>query len=207
MTLKTLRKKLDNREISAIELTKEYLKRIKQKDKLINSFITVCEDMALEEAKKAQTVIDKKKSRGMCAIPVSIKDNICTSGIKTTCASKILKDFVPSYDATVIKRLKCEHAVILGKNNMDEFAMGSTNKNSYFGRCKNPYNPEFVTGGSSGGSAAAVACGFTPASLGTDTGGSVRQPAAFCGVCAIKPTYGTISRYGLVAFASTFDQI
>lgn len=207
MTLKKIREKLDNKDISAIELTKEYLNKIKEKDTHINSFITVLEDEALNDAKSAQEVIDKGAAYGMCGIPLSVKDNICTKGIKTTCASNILKDFIPPYDATVIKKLKSENAVILGKNNMDEFAMGSTNKNSYFGRCKNPYNPEFITGGSSGGSAASVSAGLTPVSLGTDTGGSVRQPAAFCGVCGIKPTYGTVSRFGLIAFASTMDQI
>ena len=206
-TLSKLRKELDKKNISSQELTKLYLDNIKKYDGKINSYITVCEEFALESTKSAQAKIDKKESDAMTGIPISIKDNICTKGIKTTCASKMLEDFVPVYNATAVCKLLNQKAIILGKTNLDEFGMGDSNQNSYFGKVRNPYNTNCVSGGSSGGAAASVAANLAPASLGTDTGGSVRQPAALCGVTGIRPTYGTVSRFGLVAFASSLDQI
>lgn len=207
MSLTELRTRLDCKEIGAVELAKEYLKKIKEKDKEINGFITVCEELALEAAKKAQELIDKGEQKAMTGIPVAVKDNICTKDVPTTCASKMLKDFAPVYNATVMDKLNDEGAVLLGKTNMDEFGMGGANDTSYFGAVRNPYNKEYVAGGSSGGSAAAVAAGLAPVALGSDTGGSVRLPSAFCGVCGLKPTYGAVSRFGLVAFASSMEQI
>ena len=207
MTLTELRKKLDSREIGAVELAQDYLKKIKERDTVINSYITVCEEEAIDMAKKAQSVIDAGESKPLTGIPVSIKDNICTDGVRTTCASHMLEDFVPVYDATAVAKLKADNFVMLGKTNMDEFAMGGSSQTSYFGGPKNPYNTDCVTGGSSGGAAASVAAGLCAAALGSDTGGSVRQPSAFCGVTGLKPTYGTVSRWGLIAFASSLDQI
>lgn len=198
---------LDNKEISAVELTEQYLKRIEEKDSDINSFITLCHESAIENAKKAQAVINSEKNDMLTGIPVSVKDNICTLGIKTTCASKMLEDFIPPYDATAVEKLKRSNAVILGKTNMDEFSMGGSSQTSYFGGVKNPYDLSRIPGGSSGGSAASVSADFCVASLGSDTGGSIRQPSAFCGVTGIKPTYGSVSRHGLIAFASSLDQI
>lgn len=207
MTLTELRKKLDSHEIGAVELAQDYLKKIKERDTVINSYITVCEEEAIEMAKKAQGVIDRGEAKPLTGIPVSVKDNICTDGIRTTCASRMLEDFVPVYDATAVAKLKAENYVMLGKTNMDEFAMGGSSQTSYFGGPTNPYNTDCVTGGSSGGAAASVAAGLCAAALGSDTGGSVRQPSAFCGVTGLKPTYGTVSRWGLIAFASSLDQI
>ncbi len=207
MALKKLREMLDSKEISAVELTKQYLDRIENSDKEINSYITVCKENALADAKKAQEVIDSGNSGAFTGLPISVKDNICTLGVKTTCASHMLDDFIPPYNATVMEKLKKDNIVMLGKTNMDEFAMGGSSQTSYFGGVKNPYDLTRVTGGSSGGAAASVSADLCAAALGSDTGGSVRQPASFCGVTGLKPTYGTVSRWGLIAFASSLDQI
>ena len=198
---------LDCKEISAVELTEQYLDRIEKSDKEINSYITVCKENALADAKKAQEVIDSGNSGAFTGLPISVKDNICTLGVKTTCASHMLDDFIPPYNATVMEKLKKDNIVMLGKTNMDEFAMGGSSQTSYFGGVKNPYDLTRVTGGSSGGAAASVSADLCAAALGSDTGGSVRQPASFCGVTGLKPTYGTVSRWGLIAFASSLDQI
>lgn len=207
MALKKLREMLDSKEISAVELTEQYLDRIENSDKEINSYITVCKENALADAKKAQEVIDSGNSGSFTGLPISVKDNICTLGVKTTCASHMLDDFIPPYNATVMEKLKKDNIVMLGKTNMDEFAMGGSSQTSYFGGVKNPYDLTRVTGGSSGGAAASVSADLCAAALGSDTGGSVRQPASFCGVTGLKPTYGTVSRWGLIAFASSLDQI
>ena len=198
---------LDSNEISAVELTEQYFDRIENSDKEINSYITVCKENALADAKKAQEVIDSGNSGAFTGLPISVKDNICTLGVKTTCASHMLDDFIPPYNATVMEKLKKDNIVMLGKTNMDEFAMGGSSQTSYFGGVKNPYDLTRVTGGSSGGAAASVSADLCAAALGSDTGGSVRQPASFCGVTGLKPTYGTVSRWGLIAFASSLDQI
>ena len=207
MALKKLREMLDSKEIGAVELTEQYLDRIENSDKEINSYITVCKENALADAKKAQEVIDSGNSGAFTGLPISVKDNICTLGVKTTCASHMLDDFIPPYNATVMEKLKKDNIVMLGKTNMDEFAMGGSSQTSYFGGVKNPYDLTRVTGGSSGGAAASVSADLCAAALGSDTGGSVRQPASFCGVTGLKPTYGTVSRWGLIAFASSLDQI
>ena len=207
MALKKLREMLDSKEISAVELTEQYFDRIENSDKEINSYITVCKKNALADAKKAQEVINSGNSGAFTGLPISVKDNICTLGVKTTCASHMLDDFIPPYNATVMEKLKKDNIVMLGKTNMDEFAMGGSSQTSYFGGVKNPYDLTRVTGGSSGGAAASVSADLCAAALGSDTGGSVRQPASFCGVTGLKPTYGTVSRWGLIAFASSLDQI
>ena len=207
MSLAKLRKELDEKRISAPELCRSYFDRIEKYDGKINSFITLCPELAGEQAKKAQDMIGRGESRPLSGIPLSVKDNICTKDVNTTCASLMLKDFKPVYDAAVIEKLKNEGFVMLGKTNMDEFAMGGSSSTSYFKPVHNPYDTGRVPGGSSGGAAASVAAGFCAAALGSDTGGSVRQPASFCGVTGLKPTYGAVSRYGLIAFASSLDQI
>jgi len=203
--IRDLHERLKAKKLSSVELTRHYLDRIK-KDQT-NSYITVAETEALEMAKNADAVIASGKATPLTGIPLGIKDILCTKGIRTTCASKILGDYKPPYDATSVARLKDQHSVFLGKLNMDEFAMGGSNENSAFGPVKNPVNPDYVPGGSSGGSAAAVKAGLAVATLGTDTGGSVRLPAAYTGTVGLKPTYGSVSRYGLVAFASSLDQV
>lgn len=206
-TLKKLRSMLDAKAVSVKELYEECYSRIDKSEDKIGAFISLTRESAEESAQAAQKRIDEGKADFLTGIPLAIKDNICTDGIKTTCASKMLEDFVPPYDATVIEKLKAQDYVLIGKTNMDEFAMGGATQTSYFKRTHNPKNTDCVPGGSSGGSAAAVSAGFVPAALGSDTGGSIRQPASFCGVTGIKPTYGRVSRYGLVAFGSSLDQI
>ncbi|MBQ7266657.1 MAG: Asp-tRNA(Asn)/Glu-tRNA(Gln) amidotransferase subunit GatA [Firmicutes bacterium] len=194
--------------ISCVEVTDCYIKNIKEKNKNINAYITLCEDYAYKQAQSIQRKIDKGEILSpLAGVPMALKDNICTKDILTTCGSKMLSDFKPVYDATVVERLKNAGAVILGKLNMDEFAMGSSTETSFYGVVKNPWNEKKVAGGSSGGGAAAVAEELCAYSLGTDTGGSVRQPCSFCSVSGIKPTYGAVSRYGIIAYASSFDQV
>lgn len=205
--IRDLRKALDNKEISAVELCSEYLDNIDKKDKELLSYITVTKEKALNDAENAQKIIDEGKSSALTGIPLAIKDNICIDGVRTSCASKMLENFIPPYNATVIDKLNAQGYVLLGRTSMDEFAMGGSNQTSAFAKTRNPYDLERVPGGSSGGSAAAVSASLAPAALGSDTGGSIRQPSSFCGVTGIKPTYGRVSRYGLVAFASSLDQI
>jgi len=201
-------KGLKDRKFSSTELTKFYLSQIKKKDKTIGAFITVSEEVALKEAKNVDVLIaNNQELSPLAGIPCSIKDVICTKAIRTTAASKILEDFIPPYDATVVARLKEHHVVILGKTNCDEFAMGASTENSAYFPTKNPHNLATVPGGSSGGSAAAVAADMCIWALGSDTGGSIRQPASLCGVVGLKPTYGLVSRYGLISMASSLDQI
>ncbi|MBQ4875499.1 MAG: Asp-tRNA(Asn)/Glu-tRNA(Gln) amidotransferase subunit GatA [Rickettsiaceae bacterium H1] len=205
-TIAKLHSLLKNKELTSVEITKEYIKKI-EKDKF-NIFITKTPEIAIERAKNADKMIREGKIGPMSGIPVGIKDIFCTKNVPTTCCSKMLHNFIPNYESTVTQKLIDCGAVMLGKLNMDEFAMGSANINSYFGPVKNPWGIEkdLVPGGSSGGSAAAISAGLCPGSLGSDTGGSVRQPAAFCGTVGVKPTYGRCSRWGMIAFASSLDQ-
>ena len=208
LTIHELSRLLDKREVSCLDITKSIINRINEVDGEIGSYITLTEETALKQAENIDKKIrTEKRNNSLLGIPMALKDNICTKDIKTTCASKMLEDFKPPYDAFVVDKLKHFGAIMLGKLNMDEFAMGSSTETSYLKKTKNPYDEDRVPGGSSGGSAAAVAAGEAVFTLGSDTGGSIRQPASFCGVVGLKPTYGTVSRYGLIAFASSLDQI
>jgi len=207
LTIHEAHRLLKEKKISSVELTSHYLERIKNVESRTNAFTTVTGELALEQAKKADVAISKDDIQPLTGIPIAIKDVICTKGVKTTCSSKMLENFVPPYDAMVMEKLNAAGAVMLGKANMDEFAMGSSTENSAFFTTHNPWDLDRVPGGSSGGSAVVVAAGEAVCSLGSDTGGSIRQPAGFCSVVGMKPTYGRVSRYGLVAFASSLDQI
>ncbi|MBL7661968.1 Asp-tRNA(Asn)/Glu-tRNA(Gln) amidotransferase subunit GatA [bacterium] len=209
LTAAAMREGIISGKFSAVELTKAHLEQIKKTNETYNSFLTICEEQALAEAQAVDARIakDKKNVPLLAGVPVAVKDMLITKGIETTAASKVLKGFVPPYESTVVERLRNSGAVIIGKTNLDEFAMGASNERSAFGPVKNPYDLTRVPGGSSGGSVVAVATGQAPLSLGTDTGGSIRQPAALTGVIGLKPTYGRVSRYGAIAFASSLDQI
>ena len=205
-TIAELSQSLSQGEFSSVELTQTYLERIEKFDGQVNSYITVTADEALAAAKDADAQIKAGNAGPLTGIPLAQKDIFCTNGVKTTCGSKMLDNFISPYDATVISNFKQAGAVMLGKTNMDEFAMGSSNETSFYGVVKNPWDLDAVPGGSSGGSAAVVAARLAPASTGTDTGGSIRQPAALCGITGLKPTYGRVSRFGMIAFASSLDQ-
>lgn len=207
LTISEAHKLLKDKQISSVELTKSCLDRIEKLEPQVKAIVTLTGDLALEQAKKADEMIASGDCKPLTGVPAMIKDVICTKGVKTTCCSKMLENFVPPYNATVMEKLNANGMVMVGKANMDEFAMGSSTENSAFFTTHNPWDLSRVPGGSSGGSAAAVACGEAIYALGSDTGGSIRQPAGFCSVTGLKPTYGRVSRYGLVAFASSLDQI
>ena len=206
MTLCALKQGLKEKEFTSLEVTKALLARINDVGGPLNAFITVTAEQALTEAKDADKLLLAKKNKPLLGLPIAHKDLFCTDGILTSCASKMLHNFIPPYDAFVVKKMKASGAIMLGKTNMDEFAMGSSNETSFYGPVKNPWNLELSPGGSSGGSASAVAACLVPAATGTDTGGSIRQPAALTGITGIKPTYGRVSRFGMIAFASSLDQ-
>src|SRR5258706_9924946 len=205
-TVAELSRQLAAREISSVELTRSYLERIERLNGTLNAFITVDPEKSLAQARAADERIARGDAAALTGIPIAHKDLFCAKGWLTTCGSKMLANWVSPYDAHVIERFNAAGAVILGKTNMDEFAMGSSNENSFFGPVRNPWDLNAVPGGSSGGSATAVAARLAPAATGTDTGGSIRQPASFTGTCGLRPTYGRVSRYGMVAFASSLDQ-
>jgi aspartyl-tRNA(Asn)/glutamyl-tRNA(Gln) amidotransferase subunit A len=206
LSITQARELLDRREVSAVELTQALLQRIQDTEERIHAYLTVTPELALEQAEAADRLIAAGQGGPLTGIPCGIKDVFCTAGVTTTCASRILENFVPPFDATVVARLKAAGMVMLGKHNMDEFAMGSSTENSAFGPTRNPWDLTAIPGGSSGGSAASVAAGSCLYAVGTDTGGSIRQPASHCGVVGMKPTYGRVSRFGLIAFASSLDQ-
>ena len=201
-----LRQHLRDRTVSSEELTRAFLSNIERHNPALNAVITVCSEHALDSARRADAALAKGEHGLLTGVPLLHKDIFCTRDIRTTCGSRMLSEFVPAYDATVVSRMKAEGAVMLGKCNMDEFAMGSSNETSFFGKVKNPWDTNCVPGGSSGGSAAALSAGMAPLVTGTDTGGSIRQPASLCGVTGLKPTYGRVSRLGIIAFASSLDQ-
>lgn len=205
-TIAQLSQALKEKKISAHDLTVAYLQRIEQFNPSLNSFISVTAEQALKAAAEADSLLQQGKAKPLTGIPIAHKDIFCTFGVKTTCGSKMLANFISPYDATVVQKLQAAGTIMLGKTNMDEFAMGSSNENSHFGPVLNPWDLSRVPGGSSGGSAAAVAARLAPGATGTDTGGSIRQPAALCGITGLKPTYGLVSRYGMIAFASSLDQ-
>lgn len=205
-TLSELSTSLHKGDVSSVELTQHYLDRIRTHNNQLNAYITVCEDEALEQARAADQKIQQKTAGKLTGIPLAHKDIFCTKGVRTSCASKMLDNFIAPYNATVVDRVNTAGMVTLGKTNMDEFAMGSSNETSFYGPVKNPWDNARVPGGSSGGSAAAVAANLAPVATGTDTGGSIRQPASLCNLTGLKPTYGRISRYGMIAFASSLDQ-
>ncbi|MFT7496438.1 MAG: aspartyl-tRNA(Asn)/glutamyl-tRNA(Gln) amidotransferase subunit A, partial [Urechidicola sp.] len=205
-TIKQLQQGLAEKQFSSVEITQDYLNKINQQNAQINCFISVTDELALQQAADADTVLANGTGSVLTGIPIAHKDIFCTDGVKTSCGSKMLDNFIAPYNATVIEKFNQSGSVMLGKTNLDEFAMGSSNENSYYGSVANPWDSSRVPGGSSGGSAAAVAARLAPGATGTDTGGSIRQPAALCGITGIKPTYGRVSRYGIVAFGSSLDQ-
>ncbi len=208
MTAVELGKSIKEGKLSVSEVVSAFLRRMDMVEKDVRGFVTIDREGALLRVKEVQKLIDEGKLKGpLAGVPVAVKDNLCTKGLRTTCGSKILEDFKPAFTAEAVRNLEKAGAVIIGKTNMDEFAMGSTTETSFFGAARNPWNLEHVPGGSSGGSCAAVAACECPFALGTDTGGSIRQPSSFCGVVGLKPTYGTVSRYGLIAYGSSLDQI
>ncbi len=208
LTVHELQEKLKNKELTVTQIVDAYTENIEKRENDVQAFVTTLNGEAKKQAQEIQEKIDNGEELGEFAgIPIGIKDNMCTKGVKTTCSSRMLENFIAPYDATVVEKLKDENIINLGKLNMDEFAMGGSTEYSYFKKTRNPWNLNKVPGGSSGGSAAAVAAGMVPWALGSDTGGSIRQPSSFCGVVGLKPTYGLVSRYGLVAFASSLDQI